>query len=255
MDISGGEEHFKIVLPIVTISLILIFLLIFIYLSRDDFDPTSGNIPCGPGLCANDVYSGEKTCPTSSSSVSYNPGFQDCNPPTGCQPDSRAPCLYYDITQGTICPGDPNYNNGVCPQGISSNNCKCTSRIYCPDFATVYFRQKTVTTPGVNEPCTNLVTLVQETTWTDAANLPRNDLPLSPGSALSPEPTFCGVKASNLQDIWPSSTCLRGTLALNQEDNLYYCMNIPQNINCTLGQVPVRVSDGNFICESSQNLI
>jgi hypothetical protein len=250
---QGTMDRADKILPIITILVILVIGAVFILLSWSDlFPPTPQNF-CGPGLCANDIYSGQKTCPSSAADVvPLDPTFETCNPPTGCTSD-QAPCLYYDPTIGTVCPGQQNFMSS-CPSGVSAQNCGCSSRIYCPNFATVYFVEKVVNSPDTTQLCTNFVSLVQETVWTDATGLPRNDLPISPGPSTA-QNFFCGVQGTQLNSIWPPNECLSGELIFNTVDNLYYCANVPQGLSCPSGELPFRQSNGEFICQADSNSI
>jgi len=241
-----NSRRAQALIPIISIVLILLAVVLFFALSSSDLFPEFLGQLCGPGLCANNRFSGEKTCPTNSERVPFNPSIQTCNPPGGCQSSSEAPCLYYDPTLGTVCPGDRNYSGGTCPSGTSTSDCKCLSRVYCPNFATVYFVQKTVTT----ESTPVFETLVQETTWRDAFGLPRNDIPLSPKSFSDSTVISCGVQKAQLDNIWPSNTCLRGTLTYSERDDLYYCTYPPSDLNCPRGQIPVLKTDGSYACQA-----
>lgn len=238
---------------------ILIIVLVFIFLTililPDFFPSSSGTAVCGSGLCVNDINTGQKTCPTDNSMLSYDPVYQTCNPPTGCSPTSNAPCVYSDPTVGSVCPGNLNYNSGNCPNsggtGSSGSVCPCVGRLICPDFATVYFQIQNITTPGLSPDCTNLTVFVQNTVWTDSFGLAHTDLPLSPGLAVPPPPVVCGLTQSQLPNMWPPNTCVKGNLTLSAVDNLYYCMNSP---DCPDGQIPLRQTNGVFTCTTNPGI-
>jgi hypothetical protein len=247
---SLGLDRAEKILPIVSIVLLLLVVTIYVILSWRDLFPAGPQNFCGPGLCADDIYSGQKTCPSSATSVvPFDPSFETCNPPTGCT-SSEAPCLYYDPTIGTVCPGNPNFSSS-CPSGVTPQDCGCTSRIFCPNFAAVYFIENTVTSPGVTELCTNFTSLVQETVWRDATGLPRNDLPISPGPSSGTTNLFCGVSQSQLGNVWPPNGCLRGTLILSLTDCLYYCASLPEGFACGSDEIPVRQGNGDFVCQAN----
>lgn len=245
-----STDRSGVILPIISIVLILIVLVVYIILAWNDLFPSGSQDFCGPGLCANDIYSGQKTCPSSATGVvPVDSSFETCNPPLGCN-SSEAPCLYYDPTIGTVCPGQPNFSSS-CPAGTSAQDCGCTSRVYCPNFATVYFTEQSVTSVGAGD-CTNLISLVQGTVWRDATGLPRNDQPISPGPVTGSTNFFCGVNENQLNDVWPplsgTSGCLKGSLILNQVDGLYYCASLPPGFSCGPDEIPQRLSTGDFTC-------
>lgn len=243
MESSTWQDWF---IPIFSIVLILIFLFLFLYLARNDIFPSQNLQPCGPGLCANDIFTGQKTCPaTTNQTTSFDPSFQICSPPSGCDPNSEANCLYWDPNLGTVCPGDPNYNNGLCPADIPAEQCGCVSRLYCPSFATVYFVQQTLSN-STSPSCTNLDLFLQQTVWIDATGLPRSDQPISPGPISSSTNVTCGLPQEALNSIWPPTGCLKGTLTLSTNDDLYYCTNCPA---CPQGQT-VTITNGQCSCLS-----
>jgi len=223
--------------------LFLLFLLVAAWVAWQYLtqQPPENTQPCAKGQCAIDIYTGVKTCPTDAQDVVRRDiTSQVCGPALGCDPNSKAPCVFDDPTKGTICPGDKDY-----PQ-LSTKATKCTGRRYCPDFATVYFDIYDVNT--FNAPsCGQFEALVQETIWRDATNLPRNDLPLQLGP-VGLSIAVCGITQQQRRLMWPSQTCLRGKLAKNKEDQLFYCMNVPEETTCSARQIPERQSDGSFLC-------
>ena len=227
------------------IILFFLFLLIVLggfaawrYLSTQ---PDASTQPCKAGQCAVNIFTGEKKCPNEKSGVVRRDITAEiCGPAEGCDPNSKAPCVFDDPSKGTICPGDKDY-----PQ-LSTTAKKCVGRRYCPDFATVYFDIYQLNT--FNAPaCSNFNALVQETVWRDATNLPRNDLPLQIGP-VGLSTAICGITKQQRSLAWPSETCLRGKLSRNKDDGLYYCMNVPDTTKCSNGQIPERQNDGSFIC-------
>lgn len=233
------------ILPWVTLGIIAFFLVIIIIVIWPELFASNILIPCPNGYCATSLLTGEKQCPTVSNSVVYDPTYQVCNIPNGCG-NISTPCLYYDSTIGSVCPGDPLYNGGICPSGSGSLNCKCTSSRICPNFATVYFQQQQIPNPGSSG---ELFTVnVQKTVWYDAVNAPRSNLPISAGPISPTNVVFCGLADSNLNAIWPPGQCINGTFTWSQRDNLWYCTNVPTNLKCSTGQVPILTASGQYIC-------
>lgn len=227
--------------PLISLLLIIIVIMIIVIIITPQLFPSSSKLLCPRGYCYNDIYSGEKTCPPDPNGyVEYTPGIEVCNPPTGCNPSSDTPCTYYDSSLGTQCPGDTHYT-GICPEGT---DCRCLERVYCPDFAQVYFELVNVYNSGIPD----YKTFVQNTVWISPTNAPRNDLPLSLGLAGQTSNLTCGLSEENLKLVWPYRTCIRGQFGINQADGLWYCMEPP--FECGSGQYPIRHPDGTYHCET-----
>lgn len=105
-----------------------------------------------------------------------------------------------------------------------------------------------MTGPGYIGPNENFNTYVQETVCINQTNAPRNDQPLSPAMANQSAPVACGISNSNINNIWPTNTCVNGSLTYNQSDRLWYCTNVPPNLNCQIGYVPALAANGIYSC-------
>jgi len=230
------------VLPLISLFLIVIILMAAVLTITPQLFPSTYVLSCPRGYCSNNIYTGEKFCPpTDEGFVQFTPGTEVCNPRNGCSPTSETPCTYYDTELGTLCPGDPKYT-GVCP-----DECRCLERVYCPDFVTAYFEAVVVPNSGIDpEGIISYRAFVQNTIWTSSTGVPRNDRPLSPGLFSQTPTTICGVSEVNLPLVWPPRTCLRGQFGLNEEDGLWYCMDLP--FICGTGQYAIRYSDGTARC-------
>lgn len=89
--------------------------------------------PCPTGLCATNIYTGEKRCPsTETDIIMFNPIEEVCNVSNGCT-NPTTPCLYYDVTIGTVCPGSSLYTQlqGVCPTTPPVNPVSITTPCKC----------------------------------------------------------------------------------------------------------------------------
>lgn len=231
----------------VTIILITIF---FIILAITVFTSGRNTLQqCKPGQCVTNIFSGETDCST----LNFDPTFQVCNTQGQCD-NNRTPCVIQDPKLGSSCPSFPGFT-GLCTSG---SPCGCTGRVYCPDFATVYFTQKTISESNFTNSgsSANLNVFIQEDSWTDDANFSRADLPLSTGIFGSTATNnVCSLSKSNLNQAFPAFTktsgttnqsCISGTLTLNSSDSLFYCMNFP--LTCQSPQIPTRNLDGTFVC-------
>jgi hypothetical protein len=258
-DVEKSEKRQNLIIPLISISILVLFIIILLFIVWREIFAKPFSVACPLGLCATNIYTGEKRCPSNNIEViSSDPTYEVCNVANACT-NITTPCLYYDTTIGTVCPGDPLYKqiNGICPNTPSAHpvssttSCKCMSLKFCPNFATVYFNQETIENPGITNPSGQnqaFNTYVQNTVWIDPTNAPRTDQPLSPGRANNTASTTCGISSSNLQNVWPTNSCVRGTLTHNQQDNLWYCTNVPSSLNCPIGYVPNLESDGTYNC-------
>lgn len=233
------------ILPLLSIILLLLALMGSIIIITPQLTPESTRRSCPRGYCSNNIYDGIKTCPpTNEGFVQYEPGIEVCNPPNACNPRSQTPCTYTNSEAGSLCPGDREYT-GICPEG--SPDCRCLNRIYCPNFATVYFDSLIIPNSGIDPTNTTAFrTFVQNTTWKSNSNTPRNDLPLSIGNFGQTGEKSCGLSRGNLPLAWPPGECLRGQFGYNIDDDLWYCMDLP--IICGKGTYPNRYVDGRAIC-------
>lgn len=218
------------ILPLTSLVIIILTIGILLAVNGPVLFPGETKLKCPKGYCSNNIYDGHKLCPpTSDGYVEYSPGYETCNPSDGCRIDSSAPCTYSNPSQGTLCPGDKDYT------GVCSDQCPCLNRIYCPDFAQVYFQ---LIPEGV---------FVQNTVWRSSDNAPRSDRPLSLGLIHQTGYKTCGISTKNLSFLWPDQ-CLRGELIFNTADELWYCATPP--FSCGSGQRPVRKLDGSFECRT-----
>jgi len=245
---SDSED---VVIPLISFFLIILFVVLTLFLNRAEFEPPT-KLPCAPGLCATNIFTGAKRCPSSDKGVIiYDPSIEVCNPPGGCN-NPRTPCVYYDITKGSSCPGiDPNYT-GICPPGIPPEQCRCVGRLYCPDFASTYFESITVEnggTVGIENP----TALVQKTVWyLPLINQPTNSQPLSPGAFGEAGNFTCGVSTLNCSEVWPPTGCEQGEITYSERDELWYCTFPPDNLRCRTPEVAVIEIDGNYTCKEIQ---
>ena len=245
------------IIPSIAILLIVFFLVVFFAISFRDFVGQTQNSQCPAQNCATNIISGVRRCPTDNTVIAFDSQEEVCNDVQGCtNPETR--CVYTDPSRGTSCPGDPNYS-GLCgssagstgPNGVST--CKCLSRMYCPDFATVYFKQVivpdsgTITsgTTGAADP--GFTAFVQQTVWTDSTNRPRSDLPLSTGIFGTDTDTTCSISESNLPRAFPLTGCIVGRYAIDSTSGNVFCMNVPQTLNCP-SSLPKRNANGTFAC-------
>ena len=250
------------IIPSIAILIIVFFLVVFFAISFRDFVGQTQNSQCPAQNCATNIISGVRRCPTSTTAVTFDSQEEVCNDVQGCtNPETR--CVYTDPARGTSCPGDPNYS-GLCNASTSgagstgSTDCKCLSRMYCPDFATVYFKQVIVPDSGTISPGSGnssagttgdpgFTAFVQQTVWTDSTNRPRSDLPLSMGIFGSDTNTTCSISESNLPRAFPLTGCIVGRYAIDSTSGNVFCMNVPSTLTCP-SSLPKRLPTGTFVC-------
>ena len=237
------SEKYDRTVILISVIVIIIVIVISLYLIRGDLFPTSNLRTCPVDQCANNLFTGEKICPQNGQQIKYDPSIQTCQLPKGCGRQSGAPCVFDQKDKGSICPGQLNYET------LSEQAESCTALKYCPDFAVVYFEQNTISIPDASA-CTDFGVLVQRDVWYDQTNLPRNDQPISLGIFGLPNNKICGVPKEQLQFIWPNQ-CIKGSLILNQVDNLYYCANLPEDFQpCSDSEIATRTPEGQYICQA-----
>jgi hypothetical protein len=230
-------------LPIMTLIIVIIFTSVLLILVRSELFPVSLTDKCKPGTCVTNIYNGDKDC----INLVYDKSYQTCNDIDSCT-SSDTPCLYYDTTIGTVCPGEKRYidNGGICPKN-SPLGCKCSALKYCPIYSTVYFEEVSIPNPASSVGTFKVY--LQKTTWTDMLHFPHDRQPLSPGLAKSVVPSACGLKDTS--NVWPPLSqehqdCILGKLTLYSLDNLWYCTNVPKNLSCP--RYPVLDPDGTYRC-------
>lgn len=112
-----------------SLIIFLVILIVFIYYiakSKGSTVEISIN-PCAIGECATSLYSGEKRCPSDTTSqIYYNPSFEVCNKKFACD----NPITPYQIST------DGGTSNTAC---TGTNICGCSVYPKCPFYAQVAF--------------------------------------------------------------------------------------------------------------------
>lgn len=231
------KDQDSLIWPIISIVLIVSFIIICLIIISPELKSSNYEsvMMCPPSFCATNIFNGERRCPPTGGSVESIIGTEVCNAPEGCT-NINTRCVYENPENGTSCPGDLNYT-GLC---TDENKCKCINRVFCPDWATAYFKPTIVIDNGAE---INNV-LVQETIWTKSTNTFTSETPISLGP-YSTNDSICAVSGNRLNNIWPQNECIRGNLGINDEDGLWYCMN--SEIDC-YGSILARKLDGSYEC-------
>lgn len=100
----------------IALIIIIIFFAWVIVVVLNDANATIVENTCAPGLCAHDIFLGEKRCPSSSSEqLVINPAVEKCTTRNFCQARNYTCALQPD--QSVNC-------NGVC--GAGNEECRCT---------------------------------------------------------------------------------------------------------------------------------
>lgn len=225
------QEH---LLSIIT-SLIILIVLIILFVwgainSLRYFAMSEGIINCPMGFCPTNRITGVKDC----SRQQVFAQFEVCNQPDTCA-NPLTPCVYTDTTKGTSCPLDAGYT-GFC----EIDNCNCSSRVICPEWATTYFEPATTINAG---GLPNSINFRQITTWLLPNGQFSSQLPLN-FQYSSTTAGSCGLASNNVNLMWPNN-CVVGQLGYNEDDQLWYCMNVAEA--CHPSQTLVR-KEGDFVC-------
>jgi len=235
---------------------------------------TVQTIPCAPGQCATNLFTGFKTCPIEGQIVSVNPSEAVCNSSNFCDNPLTPFALQSD--------GSTNIN-GVCEP---NTQCPCLRVSQCPEYVLSVF------TTNNGNPYQNIegqrITFPQQASYVDINGQPST---LPPIQFSNPSTTFCAAPLSWLPLSNPGcnfvsaangnsmdyndivlcmgmisgcsgitgSPCLQGTLAFisNNPDTLNQQNIVTSQLSCVTGQPcpcgTVAIFDtnfGNIVCRT-----
>lgn len=111
---KAKQSNNAIVITMIIVVILVIVTAIIVYAAFRNSLTAVKNV-CEPGLCAVNISTGQKRCPSSTTEqIEYDTVFEDCTSSNYCQ-SQRAPCAVQ--TNGTLnC-------RGVC--GVGNNKCPC----------------------------------------------------------------------------------------------------------------------------------
>ena len=189
---------------IVAISIILIllfiFYLVYLFSITPRKSPTNVEVACAPGQCITNIYTGEKTCPSSDNITFFvNPTREVCNSKYTCESSTTPFAVQSD--------GSTNAD-GICEPNVV---CRCLQKPQCANYILTFF-EATGGNPfqGVTGTGTRFT---QQYSYTDLAGFYQNEPPFSYDN---PALQYCTIQSDwaigNPSRIWPSE-CAIGTLA------------------------------------------
>lgn len=182
-----GDNTADYILVAISLILLILFWVWVMYVLRDNPPVSQVYFQCPLGMCATNIYNGEKRCPVSSTdSVTYDASYETCNSRYTCESSLTPYALSTDGSTNSL---------GVCD---TLNICRCLRYPQCSPETCVLFNM------------TNGSTYVDTTT---SSRVVWTQTPLSSqgfaGSQIltfsNPNTQTCAIKAYHLNRLSPGA--------------------------------------------------
>lgn len=180
------DQTAQYVLVAVSLLLIIGFWVWIMYSFKQTAPTAAVYLKCGKGLCATNIYNGEKRCPQNDNiALAYSPAYETCNSKTTCESTLTPYALLSDGSTNEL---------GACESG---QTCRCLAKPQCPIETMVIFQLANGDT-YLRNSATSRALFVQ-------APISFQGNTGQPFTFDDPNTQFCAIKSYHLDRIAPGA--------------------------------------------------